>query len=166
MGKNEQIPIDTELVRSLFDYQDGCLVWKVNKGTAIKGSKAHANGNGYLAIKLFGQPYLEHRLIWVWHGNQLNATIDHIDGNPLNNKIENLRMASHSENMRNTKMRSDNKSGVKGVSWCKTKRKWKVQLWFGNKQHYLGRYDSLDMAKHSVETARLKHHLNFANHGI
>ena len=165
MGKNEQIPIDCELVRTLFNYQDGSLVWKVNRGTAVEGDKAHSNGNGYLAIKLFGRPYLEHRLIWLWHGNELDGDIDHIDGNPLNNKIENLRTASHSENMRNAKMRSDNKSGVKGVSWCKTKRKWKVQLWFGSRQQYLGRYDSLDIARQIVESARLKYHLNFANHG-
>ena len=103
MGKNEQIPIDCELVRSLFDYHDGSLVWKVNKGTAVEGGKAHSNGNGYLAIKLFGRPYLEHRLIWLWHGFDLTGEIDHIDGNPLNNKIENLRLASHYENMRNAK---------------------------------------------------------------
>jgi len=166
MGKNEQIPIDCELVRSLFDYHNGSLVWKVNKGTAVEGGKAHSNGNGYLAIKLFGRPYLEHRLIWLWHGFDLTGEIDHIDGNSLNNKIENLRLASHSENMRNAKLRSDNKSGVKGISWCKSKRKWKAQLWFGDKQQYLGRYESLDAAKQIIEAARLKYHLNFANHGV
>ena len=91
--------------------------------------------------------------------------IDHIDGNPCNNKIENLRLANHSENMRNAKTRIDNKSGVKGISWCKSKNKWKVQLWFNGKQNYIGRFDNIEFAKEVVKQVRTKNHLNFANHG-
>lgn len=165
MGKERQTPIDQSLLQKWFDYQDGHLVWKIDRGTAKKGDKAHSNGNEYKAIKLFGIPYLEHRLIWIWHGFEINGEIDHIDCNPMNNRIENLRLANRSENMRNASIRSDNKSGVKGVSWCKSKNKWKVQLCFDGKQHFLGRYENLSKAKEIVEKYRDEKHLNFANHG-
>ena len=158
--------MNKELCLSLFDYQNGKLFWKVSKGTAKAGDKAHSNGNGYKAIKVNQKVYLEHRLIWLWHHGYIPIELDHIDGNPSNNKIENLRLATHSENMRNTRIRKDNKSGVKGVHWCKSKNKWKVQLSFDGKQQYLGRYDSLDVAKQVIEKARFNHHITFANIGV
>lgn len=158
--------MNQELCHQLFDYQDGCLSWKVGKGTAKAGDKAHSNGNEYRAIKVNQKVYLEHKLVWLWHNGEIPKELDHIDGNPANNRIENLRLATHSENMRNTRIRVDNQSGVKGVHWCKTKNKWKVQLRFNGKQKYLGRYDSLDVAQQVIEQARLNHHNNFSNTGV
>lgn len=156
--------INQEICRSYFDYADG-LVWKVKKGRANIGDKSHKNGNGYQAIKVNNKPYLEHKLVWLWHYGVLPEYIDHIDGNPTNNKIENLRIATHSENMRNAKLRKDSKSQVKGVYWCKSKKKWKAVLTFNGKQHYLGRFIDLELAKKAVNEARLVHHGKFCNYG-
>lgn len=157
--------MNKELCQQLFNYQNGSLYWKINKGTAKAGDKAHSNGNGYLALKVNNIPYLEHRLIWLWHNGELSAHIDHINGIRNDNRIENLRIATHSENMRNAKIRKDSKSGIKGVHWCKTKQKWKATLTFNGKQHYLGRFDDLDLAKKAVDEARKIHHGKFYNSG-
>ena len=65
------------------------------------------------------EKYYVHRLIWeILNGPiPIGMVIDHIDRNPSNNKIENLRVVAHKENMNNCKIRSDNKTGVKGVTY-------------------------------------------------
>lgn len=165
MGNTRANPIDEDLIRSLFDYQDGCLVWAVNKGRAKVGQKACVNSTGYKTFKVCGKQYLEHRLIWAWHKMPHAENLDHINGNYLDNRIENLRPATHSENMRNSKLRTDNNSGVKGVYWCKIRNLWKVQIWANGKQQYIGKFKELKDAAAAAIDFRLKNHKNFANLG-
>ena len=74
--------------------------------------------------------------------------VDHIDGDGLNNRRSNLRVATHSQNCANRKMRSDNKSGYKGVSWNKQMQKWHAQCRYLGKNYRLGYFDDvLDAAK-------------------
>ena len=92
--------------------------------------------------------------------------IDHIDGNTSNNSLDNLRVATHSENCRNRRMNSNNTTGVKGVHYVKSRDKWKAQLWFNGKEQYLGIFDSLDKAKKTINEARENQHKQFANYGV
>lgn len=101
------------------------------------------NSAGYLRVMIDKRSYLLHRLAWlyvhsVWPADQ----IDHIDGNPLNNRITNLRESDQSQNMANARISTRNKSGVKGVSWSKANQKWIVVV----KNQYLGGYDTKDEA--------------------
>jgi hypothetical protein len=130
-----------ERVRELFYYrEDGCLVWKARKGTAAAGDIAGCRKpRGYVHIKVDGSFYLAHRLIWMWHqGYFPEHDIDHIDRNPLNNQIRNLREASRTCNMRNTTNRSTNSSGVKGVHWFKRDKKWHAQIMANGLGYSLG----------------------------
>ncbi len=82
-----------------------------------------------------------HRIIWVYHYDTIssNLQIDHIDGNKTNNMIENLRLATNSQNKSNNKrVYCNSKSNILGVHWCKTYRKWVSQIKKNNKKIHLG----------------------------
>jgi predicted lipoprotein len=91
--------------------------------------------------------------------------LDHIDGNPLNNRIENLRIASRETNLHNSKRRSDNTSGVKGVCFHKQTRKWRARVALNGVRHSLGAFDTLEQATGAIRFARVEMHGEFANHG-
>lgn len=88
--------------------------------------------------------------------------VDHIDNIPGNDDPSNLRAATKSQNAHNSKVRSDNSSGVKGVCWNKQYSKWDVEVKLKGKKHFGGRYSELDDAKRAVENLRKSLHGDFA----
>ncbi len=117
---------------------------------------------GYICIKIFGTSHKAHRLAWLYvHGKFPTLPknmIDHINGNKDDNRIINLREATHSQNMANTKSYSS--SGYKGVS--KSGKKWRAQITIDNKPIYIGTYDTKEEAHEAYKQAALKHHKEFA----
>ncbi len=91
--------------------------------------------------------------------------VDHIDGNPLNNQTDNLRLATRSQNARNREAQSNNTSGFKGVFWHKSTSKWMVKITCEGKQHYGGVFEDKLEAHHAAVALREKLHKEFANHG-
>lgn len=83
--------------------------------------------------------------------------VDHVDGNPLNNQRDNLRPSTKSQNAMNTGRRSQNTSGLRGVSWHKAKQKWRARIQVECKAIHLGYFDSLEEASTCHEAAREKH---------
>jgi len=165
MSKTRVKLIDSNLVREMFHYVDGGLVWAVNKGRAKIGDRPCKNNNGYKIFRINQVSYLEHRLIWAWHNMPFAPLIDHINGDITDNRIENLRAATHSQNMRNSRVPSNNTSGVKGVYWEKEKGKWRVQIWNNGKQQFVGRFLTIDEAKSAAFEFRKINHAEFANEG-
>lgn len=106
-----------EYLNALFNYEDGKLYWKVKKATWMKiGDRAGTiSFQGYRKIIVDGIQYMEHRLIWSMINGRIpeNLLVDHRDQNPLNNNLENLRLATHGQNTRNSKF--ENKTGFRGV---------------------------------------------------
>lgn len=85
-------------LRHSFDYVDGALYWKNNRtNTKLIGQRAGCIKNDYCAIGFNGKKFQEHRLIVLWHGKVIgeNDVVHHIDGNKLNNRIENLVVWDH-----------------------------------------------------------------------
>ena len=122
--------MNTCSVRKIFDYRDGHLYWKErsNMRHSIENPAGTVNSIGYRVVTYKGKKIHAHRLIWLWHGKDLPKMIDHINGDTTDNRIENLRPSDNSTNQCNSKLKSLNTSGVRGVSWCNTYNKWVVQI--------------------------------------
>lgn len=152
-------------IEALFELRDGVLYWRVQIGRGRVGAPAGTvNSKGYLVTQVAGKIHLNHRLIYTLHKGRCPQTLDHIDGNPLNNRIENLRPASRSENNRNTKRYKNNTSGVKGVSWCERKQQWQARIMVHGKSISLKYHDTIESAAAAVAAARKKYHGEYARH--
>lgn len=93
---------------------------------------------GYETVSVKGRNHYAHRLAWIYMNGAIpeGFRIDHINQNRSDNRIANLRLASHSENLRNCKVRRDNTSGTKGVSFDATRGKWAVHVG----RRFIGRF--------------------------
>lgn len=86
------------------------------------------------------------------------SVVDHINGDGLDNRRENLRIATHAENLRNSRLSCRNTSGVKGVCWDKGHKKWAAFISVSGKVHRLGRFsDKGDAARAYAEASRRLH---------
>ena len=159
--------ITQEMLHELFEYRDGNLYWKItNSPRAVAGSKAGTvRPTGHIAISINGTQYMAHRLVWMMHNKNCPKIIDHIDCDPLNNKIANLREATHAQNMQNSKTPLTNKSGIKGVYWSKQKCRWFAKTSINGKQKLIGIFKNINDAEEAVKIVRSLHHKEFANHG-
>lgn len=97
---------------------------------------------GYCQIGYEGVIYLIHRLIWKYMTNEDPDEIDHINGDKTDNRWYNLRNVNRKTNNRNTKKRSDNKSGFNGVYWEENRNKWTALVGIDSKQIRIGTYDT------------------------
>jgi hypothetical protein len=95
-------------------------------------------------------------------GAEKGLVVDHIDGNCLNNTRLNLRLATHSQNLLNQGLSSDNTSGYKGVSWHKIRLKWQAQISIDGKRKYLGMFDTAEDAARAYDEMASRHHGEFA----
>jgi len=155
-----------EALQNLFNYQDGVLTWKNPRGRVSTDTPAGTvSSNGYRIIKIDGKVYLAHRLVFLIHHGFMPEYIDHIDGNRLNNRIENLREATKTQNGSNMKLRSDNKTGFKGVTFHKTNKRYHAQLKVNGTNKHVGYFDTVELANDALVKARNELHGEFANHG-
>lgn len=136
-SKARMTPLTADRARKLLDYDcsDGRL-YRRGKPKKERTSKS----DGRYTIFIDGVCRQEHRVVWLWHyGEWPKQCIDHIDRTPLNNRIENLRDVTLSENKQNQLASKNNATGLKGV--CKTKVKsgaWTAQICHNGKNIYLG----------------------------
>ncbi|ENU89235.1 MULTISPECIES: HNH endonuclease [Acinetobacter] len=163
-------------VHAFFEYKDGQLIWKMlpdyyaewnvlnRLNSRFFGTRAgRLNKRGYRDIGIWGEKYLEHRIIFFMHHGYLPKLIDHIDGNTTNNRIENLREASQSQNAMNSKRPISNSSGCKGVVKRKNENKWMAQITKNGKVIYLGTFKRFeDAVKARIDATKL-HHGEYAN---
>lgn len=155
-----------EYLHSVFTYLDGKLYWKNAFHSSLKNQRAGSvDKKGYRRVTINGKEYREHRLIYAMHNNAVPDQIDHIDGNKANNLIENLRPTDARQNQYNRRLSKANTSGVKNVHWSKTNQKWIVAFKINGKDHRIGAFDDLEVAKIAAVEARTRFHGTFANHG-
>ncbi len=149
----ESTDVTFELVRRLFDYVDGHLIWKSHlsvrsqtKTGSIAGSITPGRSSTYRYIKIGGKRYKSANLIWLYHtGEKPESILDHINHDGCDDRIENLREVTKQENSQNQKLRTTNTSGAVGVN--KNYDKWQARIHDkdGNRVS-LGIYDSFEEA--------------------
>jgi len=132
--------------------------WKENSGTAMRNKHIGTVGD-WREGKRKDVAVLMHREIM---GAPKGMDVDHINGNRLDNRKSNLRVCTHAENRRNTKTPVSNKSGYKGVSWCKRDSKWSAFITIGGKSKNLGRYINIIDAAKAYNEAAIKHFGEYA----
>lgn len=163
--------VTVEILRARFALgADGILRRRFAMKAMKEGSEAGCvfrgqNNKPYKKLLVNMVPLLAHRVCWAVHyGEWPSDQIDHIDGNGLNNRISNLRVVDNTGNMRNTKMKRNNTSGVMGVSYHQETNKWRAYIGAGSKQIYLGLFDDFDQAVSARRLAEV-HYGYHPNHG-
>jgi hypothetical protein len=157
--------LNQTLFKHLFDYCDGELYWKVQQGSQKPGSLVGCSNGIRKVCNINKKQHYLHRVIYCWHHGEFDGHIDHIDGNPLNNRIENLRLATSVQNNHNRRLDKSSSSKVKNVYWSKANNKWGVLISgvFG-KRKFFGYYADIDLAELVAIEARSKYHNQFARH--
>lgn len=169
-----------EIVREFLDCfpEDGRLVWKHRDRKWFKNESSYKRWNaryagkdaftydmnGYKQGAILYINYQAHRIIWLWvHGEWPNV-IDHIDGNPSNNNIHNLRSVTQTENMRNQKLRNTNRSGHNGVSWSEERQRWIASHTINGKTRTIKRCKTKEEAIYLADLSRdkMNYHENHA----
>ena len=150
-----------EEILSQLDYcpETGEFIRKSGKKTA-----GYVTSNGYLMIGLGYKRYYAHRLAWKLHYNQDPKFIDHLDGDRLNNSIENLRNVDSAKNQKNMKKPKTNTSGVVGVTFDRSRSKWIAQIQVNKKNISLGRYSFFEDAVSARKEAEILYNFH-ENHG-
>lgn len=148
---------------SMFDFPAKAALW--NRRYADKEGFKVMLKCGHMCGMMKGKHLLAHRVIWaIVHGRWPDGQIDHINGVPDDNRIENLRDVSHRENSRNVRLTSQNKSGHIGVHWDAFHGKWVARIGIDRVQRRLGRFDRLEDAVAARRKASLEAGFH-PNHG-
>jgi hypothetical protein len=155
--------ITQEKLKDLLHYDSGTGVFtwvKPRIGVRVGAVAGSPDRHGYICTRIDGRRYLAHRLAWLYvHGVTPPEHIDHINQVKADNRLANLRLATTSENLKNTGVYVNNTSGFKGVSWDKQNQNWRATATLTGKQLHLGRFNTAEEASAAYN--------NFAkvNHG-
>lgn len=145
----------------MFTYDNGRLWWKPRSGIAAGTEAGSIASNGYKRVNLHGKTHAVARIIFVMHNGYNPEFVDHINGDKLDNRIENLRPATRVQNNSNRKRKT---KLPKGVSRNKS-GSYHVRITVGGKTKSIGSYADIELAELVATEARNKYHKEFANHG-
>lgn len=163
-----------EYVKELFNYdpETGILTWRIRPATNVSiGEEAggHHPKDGR-RLKINGRGYPASVIIWLWfHGHwpegPPNEVIDHIDRNPWNNRIHNLRLITSEQNSWNRYARWDNPNKQTGVSYRRDSGKYRAYIYMNYKMVTLGQFATLEEATEARKQAEMKYRGEFAPKG-
>ena len=145
-----------------YDPETGVFTWRhgvVTGNGAFRlkpGQVAGTNtGDGlYRQFKWRGHLYRAHRLAWLYvHGEWPVGEIDHINRDGRDNRIANLRLATRAQNLGNTRRRTTNQSGFKGVTWSAHAKRWSAWIATGGNTRHLGYFDTPEAAHQAYANA-------------
>ena len=150
-------------LKELFSYDEKTGLFQRRRKL---GPKRNIAGNiatkGHRQIMVDTKLYMAHRLAWLYvYGHHPKDLIDHINRNPDDNRICNLRLATNSQNQQNTKIRITNTSGAKGVCYVSSSRSWRARITKEHKTYDLGKFKSFQdavKARQDAEDVMFTHH--------
>jgi HNH endonuclease len=162
----KQIPAQQYLKENLeYDPETGHFTWRTAGRRRLVGGRAGTRNkvSGYRLIYIDGcAQHYEHRLAWLYVHGEWPKELDHINGVRDDNRIANLRSVNRSKNSINSRIRSDNKSGVKGVYYDLRSHKWSAEIIFEGEKSFLGYYKTKDEAVAARRAAEAVLHREFA----
>lgn len=140
-----------------------CKSW--NARFANKEALSHKNQRGYLSGRIDYKLFFAHRIAWtIFYGKPPKYNIDHINGDPSDNRIANMRDVTQQENCKNVALQKTNNLGVAGVYWVEQKSKWHVRIKVGEKFTSVGYFNSFEDAVLARKDAEKKNGYH-ENHG-
>ncbi len=147
--EEKQDKLNLSRLKEVLEYSpdSGLFTWLVSTGRVCVGTIAGSiKDSGYIMIRIDGTRYPAHRLAWFYCFEEWpSLMLDHIDRNKANNRLDNLREANMSDNMKNTDMRT-NSSGFRGVSLVKKTGKFLAQIKINGINKNLGHYNTPEEA--------------------
>lgn len=166
MTKYKPLP-SVELLCKILDYdpETGRFTWLQSVGKRIRaGFLAGTPKEGYVVIQIQRKIYQAHRLAWLLgHGEDpVNQETDHVNRDRSDNRLCNLRLATHAQNIQNIGKPRDNTSGYKGVSWHGKAQKWRAYITANGMRHYLGYFETPEDGHAAYVAAAEKLHADFA----
>lgn len=161
------------------DFESGNAIWKFRDrkhftrdrdwkrwNTLFAGkSIKHNSDYAYSSIKIFSKKLRLHRVIFLAYHGYLPKEIDHYNRIRDDNAISNLRDITHSENMKNLPMNTNNTSGITGVDWRMHHQKWRAYIDVDGIKKHLGSFDNIEDAAAARKAAEVKYGFHI-NHGI
>lgn len=158
MSKIDSLTYEKVIEIFRYDAETGSLERKLGSGRwKICGHEPTCNGYG--AVGIDGKKYLTHRLIWLLvYGEWPENDIDHIDRDRMNNRLENIRAVTRTENNHNHGVHKNNSSGYPGVCFDKRSKKYKARITLDGKQINLGYFDTAEEAFLAYQLAKIQHH--------
>lgn len=158
--------ITQQLVAECFEHRDGKLYWKKvahpNKQYLVGQEAGSIHKTGYRHVTWRGKIHKVHRLIFLLEYGCLPSEVDHINGDRQDNRIENLRAATRSENQCNRGAIASNTSGYPGVTWHKKSKAWVVRVMKNGKTVVQQYFQDLELAGLVATEARAKYHGKYA----
>lgn len=154
--------IDSIRLRELLHYapETGKFTWIIKPCKKIKAGTEAGCISKYLYITILRKRYPAHRLAWIYVYGEFPALfVDHINGNPLDNRIENLRQVTTAQNGQNRyKAHSNNAYGKLGLNYDKAKKLWRARIALDGKRIYLGKFKTQEAAYEAYVTAKRELH--------
>jgi hypothetical protein len=147
-------------VKTYFEYlpESGDLRWTHNAPAKVRGKLCQAkNSTGHKYVKFQGRNYYVHRIAWLYTHGEWPNSVDHINGNPADNRISNLRSVDHATNIQNErKARANNQSGLLGVSL--NGKNYKAEIRVDGVKINLGTFENPQLAHEAYIVAKRQMH--------
>ena len=165
--------LTADRLRSLFRYEPdtGHLIrlWPATRKCDeryVGAPIGHPSTLGYTLVSIDGRKYLAHRLAWLWMtGDWPQHGIDHINGTGTDNRWENLRSATVSQNAANRGVQANSRSGIKGVWFDRSRGLWTAMIAVRGRRYSLGRHPTKEAAAAAYSDACVAHFGEFARTG-
>jgi hypothetical protein len=151
--------------REHFVSEKAWKIWNTRHAGTESGSIKPFSAMLRCVVSVNGIKIFRYRLVWALHYDEWRLNLDHVQGDSLDDRIEQLRPSSQSQNAANARIRSNNTSGIKGVFWEPKRKKWQAQIKVNYKAQFLGRFDDKAEAEAAYMNAARKYFGEFASDG-
>ncbi len=166
MKTNSAVLPSIEILKANFVYcpETGVFTNRIDRARTPKAKEGMVSGyiskqHGYRILNVGNKSYLGHRVAWAMtHCEWPTCEIDHKNNVRTDNRIANLREATKSENRRNLLISKRNTSGIKGVTWNSSRKRWMAKICCDRKQVTLGQFKDLTAAGEAYAAASARLH--------